>query len=103
MLGSWTFLSGWIIKSPFSSTKSLGTFSHVLDCQESRQASPANGRELTLWIALLNSYSIYRRIPGYYNDNDDAYDMRKPLKRDKDRKHVRENGENHLVDPGDVW
>ncbi|KAI9677958.1 MAG: N-terminal acetyltransferase [Bathelium mastoideum] len=48
-------------------------------------------------------YSVFRRIPGYYNDKDDAFDMRKPLKRDKDRKHIRENGENYSVDPHDVW
>lgn len=29
--------------------------------------------------------------------------MRKPLKRDKQRKTVRANGENIKVDPGEVW
>ncbi|KAK1003512.1 N-alpha-acetyltransferase 20 [Friedmanniomyces endolithicus] len=48
-------------------------------------------------------YSIYRRITGYYNDGSDAFDMRKPLKRDKQRKTVRPNGENIKVDPSEVW
>ncbi|KAL5344532.1 N-alpha-acetyltransferase 20 [Pseudogymnoascus australis] len=58
-------------------------------------------------------YSVFRRVLDYYSDDatpgaeegkgEDAYDMRKPLKRDKDRKHVRENGENFEVHPEDVW
>ncbi|KAK1068361.1 N-alpha-acetyltransferase 20 [Friedmanniomyces endolithicus] len=48
-------------------------------------------------------YSIYRRITDYYNDDSDAFDMRKPLKRDKQRKTVRPNGENIKVDPSEVW
>lgn len=56
-------------------------------------------------------YSVYRKVLGYYIDDpsdpdadgEDAYDMRKPSRRDKDRKHIRENGESFEVDPGDVW
>jgi N-terminal acetyltransferase B complex catalytic subunit len=56
-------------------------------------------------------YSVYRRVVGYYVDDpekadvhaEDAYDMRKPLKRDKDKRHVRERGEDFAVDPSDVW
>lgn len=48
-------------------------------------------------------YSVYRRIVDYYNDGSDAFDMRKPLSRDKDRKTVRPNGENVKVDPAEVW
>jgi len=56
-------------------------------------------------------YSVYRKVIEYYSDNptdpeggdEDAYDMRKPLKRDKTKKHIRENGENFPVDPGMVW
>ena len=48
-------------------------------------------------------YSVYRRITDYYNDGSDAFDMRKPLKRDKHRKTVRANGENIKVDPTEVW
>lgn len=56
-------------------------------------------------------YSVYRRVLDYYVDDysdpdadgEDAYDMRKPLSRDKDRKHVREKGEDFTVEPGEVW
>jgi N-terminal acetyltransferase B complex catalytic subunit len=56
-------------------------------------------------------YSVYRRVLDYYSDDptdptkdgEDAFDMRKPLRRDRERKHVRENGENFEVDPSDVW
>ncbi|MCJ1314423.1 hypothetical protein MMC25_008105 [Agyrium rufum] len=55
-------------------------------------------------------YSIYRRVVDYYNDDptgrgpgEDAFDMRKSLKRDKDGKHVRKNGENFHVMPEDVY
>lgn len=34
---------------------------------------------------------------------EDAFDMRKPLDRDKERKHVRENGEEFRVSPEDVY
>ncbi len=47
---------------------------------------------------------------GYYSDDptgksdgEDAYDMRKPLARDKTFKHIRKKGEEHEVDPEDVW
>lgn len=48
-------------------------------------------------------YSVYRKIVGYYNDEADAYDMRKSLSRDTKGECVRENGENVLVDPSEVW
>jgi N-terminal acetyltransferase B complex catalytic subunit len=48
-------------------------------------------------------YSVYRRVVGYYNDDEDALDMRKPLKRDKERGTARENGEAVRVDPSEVW
>ncbi|QSZ30449.1 hypothetical protein DSL72_000003 [Monilinia vaccinii-corymbosi] len=59
-------------------------------------------------------YSVFRTVKGYYNDfvggeevgegeGEDAYDMRKPLRRDKHFKHVRENGESFEVMPEDVW
>lgn len=53
----------------------------------------------------INRYSVFRRVVGYYNDDSDAFDMRKPLARDKDRKHVRpdEVGVNVKVSPADVW
>ena len=48
-------------------------------------------------------YSIFRRVVGYYNDEADAFDMRKPLSKDTEKLHVRENGEDVNVDPNDVW
>ncbi|ATZ54077.1 Bcnat3 [Botrytis cinerea B05.10] len=59
-------------------------------------------------------YSVFRTVKGYYNEfvggeevdegeGEDAYDMRKPLRRDKNLKHVRENGESFEVMPEDVW
>lgn len=34
---------------------------------------------------------------------EDAYDMRKPLRRDKKLQHVRTNGENHVIQPEDLY
>jgi len=56
-------------------------------------------------------YSVYRVVKDYYaseaSDKDqlseDAFDMRKPMKRDAKLEHVREDGENHEVEPSDVW
>jgi N-terminal acetyltransferase B complex catalytic subunit len=67
--------------------------------------------EIALALYTGIGYSVYRKVMGYYNDDlsdpskdgEDAFDMRKPLKRDKDLKHIRENGEEFEVDPRDVW
>jgi N-terminal acetyltransferase B complex catalytic subunit len=56
-------------------------------------------------------YSVYRVVKDYYGDDvndptatgEDAYDMRKPTKRDKDLKHIREDGRNHSVNPNDIY
>jgi N-terminal acetyltransferase B complex catalytic subunit len=56
-------------------------------------------------------YSTYRTVVRYYSDDptgaskngEDALDMRKSLARDKERKHVRENGASFKVDPDDVF
>lgn len=56
-------------------------------------------------------YSTYRTVVKYYSDDptgnskdgEDALDMRKPLDRDVEHKHVRDNGEDYLVDPDDVF
>lgn len=55
-------------------------------------------------------YSVFRRVVNYYSDDptgrkpvEDAFDMRKPLSRDKRRQYIRENGEDHLVDPEDLY
>ena len=61
-------------------------------------------------IELFDSYSVFRRVVDYYSDNptgkgtgEDAFDMRKPLKRDTNRKHIRENGEDHRISPEDIY
>lgn len=48
-------------------------------------------------------YSVYRKVKEYYNDGEDALDMRMSLSRDVDRAHVREGGEGFEVLPQDVW
>ncbi|KAI0598127.1 N-acetyltransferase 5 [Biscogniauxia sp. FL1348] len=56
-------------------------------------------------------YSVYRVVKDYYGDNvndptahgEDAYDMRKPMKRDKTLKHIRDDGREHEVQPEDVF
>lgn len=48
-------------------------------------------------------YSVYRKVKDYYNDGEDALDMRMSLSRDKDKAHVREDGEKFEVLPQDVW
>lgn len=62
-------------------------------------------------------YSVWRTVENYYCDTvgkprdglagedagEDAWDMRKALARDRDRKHVREHGEDFVVMPEDVW
>ena len=60
--------------------------------------------------APVHRYSVFRRVVDYYNDDptgrkagEDAFDMRKPLSRDKKLKHIRKNGENFRVDPEDLY
>ncbi|KAI5793132.1 acyl-CoA N-acyltransferase [Geopyxis carbonaria] len=54
-------------------------------------------------------YSVYRRVVDYYNGSrpgdvdEDAYDMRKPMKRDKKQESVRENGRDFKVSPEEVY
>lgn len=60
-------------------------------------------KEMCNVLIFSTSYSVYRRIIDYYADGADAFDMRKPLRKDKQRKTVRPNGENIRVDPSEVW
>lgn len=56
-------------------------------------------------------YSVFRVVKDYYGDHatdpaqtsEDAFDMRKSMKRDENCQHVRSGGEEHEVDPEDVW
>jgi len=56
-------------------------------------------------------YSVYRRVREYYGtlgigkggrDDEDAFDMRKPLVRDQNRRSVRPNGRDIVVSAYDV-
>jgi len=54
-------------------------------------------------------YSVYRRVKEYYGsagpgyvEDEDAFDMRKPLSRDIARKSVRPNGRSIIVSVADV-
>lgn len=38
-------------------------------------------------------YVIYRTIIGYYSGDEDAYDMRKPLSRDKENRSIHNSGQ----------
>ena len=55
-------------------------------------------------------YSVFRRVVDYYSDDvggsmkgEDAFDMRIPLARDKEKKHVRSNGRDMRVTAEDVF
>lgn len=55
-------------------------------------------------------YSVFRRVVEYYSDDptggkgsEDAFDMRKPLSRDKKKVHVREKGEEYCVTPEELY
>ncbi|PSR77703.1 N-acetyltransferase 5 [Coniella lustricola] len=69
----------------------------------------SNIRAIQLYKKL--GYSVYRVVKDYYGDNpedpsrdsEDAYDMRKAMKRDVNLEHVREDGMEHEVNPEDVW
>ena len=64
------------------------------------------------WLTgvLRDRYSVFRRVVDYYSDDptgrstgEDAFDMRKPLKRDKKLKYIRKNGENFRIEPEDIY
>jgi N-terminal acetyltransferase B complex catalytic subunit len=48
-------------------------------------------------------YSVYRVVKDYYNDGEDALDMRKSCSRDAKGECVRGDGEAHEVSPEEVW
>ncbi|ROT40097.1 acetyltransferase [Sodiomyces alkalinus F11] len=68
-----------------------------------------NARAIAFYKNL--GYSVFRVVKDYYGEHatdstaqsEDAYDMRKPMKRDKKLQHIREDGETYEVDPTDVW
>lgn len=55
-------------------------------------------------------YTVFRRVVDYYSDDiggsmkgEDAFDMRIPLSRDKNKEHIRENGRDFRVTAEDVF
>ncbi|GAO51652.1 N-acetyltransferase [Saitoella complicata NRRL Y-17804] len=65
------------------------------------------GNEVAIGMYEGFDYSVFRRVVGYYSggkgEEEDAFDMRRPLRRDKERKSIRENGRDVRVQPQDVW
>ncbi|MCJ1477510.1 hypothetical protein MMC13_006182 [Lambiella insularis] len=71
-------------------------------------ARASNNRAIGMYQGM--GYSVFRRVVDYYSDDptgkyssEDAFDMRKPLRRDKKRKHIRENGEDVRINPEDIY
>ena len=68
----------------------------------------SNNSAIKLYESL--GYSVFRRVVDYYSDDiggsmkgEDAFDMRIPLPRDKERRHIRENGRDFHVTAEDVF
>ncbi|KAF9199331.1 N-terminal acetyltransferase [Haplosporangium sp. Z 27] len=92
----------------------LGLAQGMMDLLERVSEYPYDGYFVDLFVRRSNKvaiemytqlgYSIYRTVRGYYNGDttEDAFDMRKPLKRDVNRESVRENGETFIVEPHEV-
>jgi N-terminal acetyltransferase B complex catalytic subunit len=68
------------------------------------------GNDIAVGLYRGLGYSVFRRVLKYYSDDptggkagEDAFDMRKPLHRDKKLQHIRDNGENYVVHPEDLY
>merc|ERR1719203_1909798 len=59
---------------------------------------PSNTAALEFYKSL--GYVVYRTVTGYYSGEEDAYDMRRPLPRDKEQKSIKDAGKR--VKPEDV-
>ncbi|CUS07650.1 unnamed protein product [Tuber aestivum] len=106
----------------------LGLAKTMMDELERVTTSVYNGYFVDLYVRVSNEiairmyegmgYSVYRTVVEYYSSSigggggggggneggdEDAYDMRKPMRRDKHRKSVRENGREVKVFPHEVW
>mmetsp|Transcript_10637 Transcript_10637/g.21961 ORF Transcript_10637/g.21961 Transcript_10637/m.21961 type:complete len:144 (-) Transcript_10637:27-458(-) len=51
---------------------------------------PSNTAAITFYEGL--GYVVYRTVIGYYSGDEDGFDMRKPLSRDKDNRSIRNAG-----------
>lgn len=69
----------------------------------------SNQRAIAFYESM--GYSVYRVVKDYYGDNatdakkkgEDAFDMRKSMRRDVTSQHIRKDGATHEVQPEDVW
>ncbi|CAO3630475.1 unnamed protein product [Cunninghamella blakesleeana] len=93
----------------------LGLADGMMNLLEQVSEKTYNGWFVDLYVRVSNAvavgmyrkfgYSVYRRVRNYYggsSSSEDAYDMRKPLSRDKKKETIRENGENVYVNPEDL-
>ncbi|KAL9934542.1 hypothetical protein V8E36_006317 [Tilletia maclaganii] len=68
---------------------------------------PSNMLAVKMYEGL--GYSVFRKVLEYYHgggangQDEDGYDMRKPMPRDTKRKSVRANGRNYSVSPQNVY
>ncbi|KAH8074801.1 N-acetyltransferase [Cristinia sonorae] len=99
----------------------LSLASKMMDLLEHVSDSSYRGYFVDLYVRCTNSvaikmyeglgYSVYRRVREYYGslglgrsakDEEDAFDMRKPLSRDTGRRSIRANGREMIVSAHDV-
>ncbi|KAK7207018.1 acyl-CoA N-acyltransferase [Myxozyma melibiosi] len=101
-----------------SDYRRIGLARTLVDNLERRSEDPYDAYFLDLFVRASNvqaiglykgfGYSVYRRVVEYYSADppetgEDAFDMRKPLKRDVKRESIREDGENFRVSPDEVY
>ncbi|RIB24628.1 N-acetyltransferase [Gigaspora rosea] len=99
-----------------SEYRRIGLADGMMKLLESVSDKIYNGYFVDLFVRVSNTvaigmykkfgYSVYRRVIGYYssgdNNEEDAFDMRKPLPRDVNKESIIENGEQNLVKPEDL-
>ncbi|CAB1119592.1 unnamed protein product [Ectocarpus sp. 8 AP-2014] len=76
----------------------LGVAKQLMDSLETVSENVYNAFFVDLFVRVSNTlainmynafgYSVYRRVLGYYSGEEDAFDMRKALPRDTDKKSV---------------
>ncbi|KAK9460496.1 acyl-CoA N-acyltransferase [Lipomyces oligophaga] len=96
----------------------IGLARQLVDNLERRSEDPYDAYFIDLFVRSSNTqainmykgfgYSVYRRVVDYYGGDpeipdEDAFDMRRPLKRDKNRESIRENGEEFRISPDQVF
>ena len=99
-----------LVRRPFCPGREQHRRGSVPGSRVRRSSNCPLGRQNDRSGASINRYSVFRRVVDYYNDDptgrkagEDAFDMRKPLSRDKKLKHIRKNGENFRVEPEDLY